>query len=727
MSPDQSVGILQEELERSIQVIIDQPSSQQSDETIKLVFNAISAREPAIRAKAFSALALILQNHPTGTSRSFRAPLESLLHSTRVQDVCNGLSGLSAILLISPQHGLDIIQSDGFLSSLAESVVDLLALGASKKPSNVDLIRSFSEFIALALNHQSVREIIRSGWPGCVDWLAKISLSTAAVISLEARSAASLALIKLRLAKDSQEKSAELPSLADLTRVMLNAYLENTSLQHTAVEGLALVSQNGLAREILMKESEALLRAIKGLSVSNNTSTLDGLLKSNTSAAYGVATILAHLSTYQVIRTDEDQAADKLKKLAQRSGQVVSAGKISAEVDDDEDKPIEDATVFQWVQESLKRNNDLMDIIGWLVRCDSKEVKRTTGKLLLNLVERQECRGIVLQCGGGRMLMKIIATLTMSNTIQQQPESLNDSTRSQSTSLSSSQHNLDPSDLHIIQALAKILITTNPLLIFGPSPDSPILLSTIKPLAALFVHPSSTLLQTFEALMALTNLTSLGARIASEVATTPRVFGRLEECTVGIRTGENVMVRRAATELLCNLSSTQFVLKSFGALETTISKESSDSGSTGSSSHITRLHLLIALSSSEDLPTALAASGSLAILTEHANAICEAMLTEHKLTDSLTRIVNDTLEEGRIGVQYRLISIIGNLSTTEIKNPKADYRHQVFNPALVKSLNDLIDKLGDQDQESLELKKLTRLVIQSIEKNFEDLRFQTIE
>ncbi|KAH9452880.1 hypothetical protein MJO28_008204 [Puccinia striiformis f. sp. tritici] len=134
----------------------------------------------------------------------------------------------------------------------------------------------------------------------------------------------------------------------------------------------------------------------------------------------------------------------------------------------------------------------------------------------------------------------------------------------QSTNPDSSDPTLDPFDLHIIQALAKILITTNPLLIFVPSPDSPILHSTIKPLATLSVHPSSTRLQTFEALMALTNLSSLGGRIPDDIVGSTRVLNRLEECMMGVRTGENHKVRRAVTELICNLSSTQIVLNSLG-------------------------------------------------------------------------------------------------------------------------------------------------------------------
>ncbi|KAI7949371.1 hypothetical protein MJO28_008192 [Puccinia striiformis f. sp. tritici] len=710
--------------EDGIQSIIDHPSAEPSGETLKTLLLNISSQTPSTRAKAFSALAITFQYHQAKASLLFQVPLESLLHSTIVQEVCDGLSGLSAIFMLSPQDAIGIIRSDGFLSRLAESVVDLLALGPSKKKSKADLNHSFSEFIALSLNHKPVREIIKSDWPGCLDWLTRISLATTNNVSISARCAASLALIKLRLTSDLQDKSIELPSLTHLTGIMLNALLDKTCPSNSPIEGLALLSQQGSVRQILMKESERFLRATKALSTSKETLNADGISKSDTSIAYGIATIIAHLSAYKVIKTDEDRAADQLKKLAQRGGQTASNDKLPGSSVDDQDTEIDDELVYEWIHSSLKRNNDLMDTVGWLAKSESKEVKRTTGKAILNLVERQACRGLVLQSGGGRMLMKIIATLTVSDNRSKQQLPSSSSESGQSTNPDSSDPTLDPSDLHIIQALAKILITTNPLLIFGPSPDSPILHSTIKPLTTLFVHPSSTLLQTFEALMALTNLSSLGGRIPDDIVGSTRVLNRLEECTIGVRTGENHMVRRAATELICNLSSTQIVLNSFGP------QTNEPVGSRGSS-HISRLHILIALCSSEDLQTALAAGGALAILTEHSKEICQAILTEEKLKASLVRIFRESIEEeeeekegedgggegegeeGRIGIQFRLISLIGNLSTARETNP------EFFNHSLIQSLNSLISKLANQDKnksQAEDLTQLTKLVIQSIEK-----------
>ncbi|PLW06496.1 hypothetical protein PCASD_25561 [Puccinia coronata f. sp. avenae] len=731
-----------------IQFILTQPAAKPNEESIREIFHDISSEKVAIRTTALSALAILLQHHP---SSLLQVPLESLLQSTTIQHVCHGLAGLSAIFMIAPHEALVIIRSDGFLARLAESVVDLLALGTSSTTTtttttkqNRDLNHAFSEFIALSLNHKPVREILKSDWPGCLDWLNRISISTSTTISVPARCAATLALIKLRLTNELQENGVSLPALSHLCSIMLVAFLDTSCRpdNNTPIEGLALLSHYSSVRQILMKHSERFLKTTKALSTNQkNLITEDGSMKSDTSIAYGIATILAHLSAYKVVKTDEDRARDQLKKLAQRSataggggGPPVSNEKPSGNSnDDDEDEEdIDDEVVFEWIQSSLKRNNDLMDTVGWLAKSESQQVKRTTGKVILNLVERQACRGLVLQSGGGRMLMKIIATLTVSNPNLKSTSSSSSSSSSEQPdpSKDSTQLTLDPSDLHIIQALAKILITTNPLLIFGPSPDSPVLLSTIKPLTCLFVDGSATLLQTFEALMALTNLSSLGdGEIAGRVAGCGRVLARLEECMIGVRTGENQMVRRAATELICNLSTTPLVLNSFGHHHH--HHLGGQSEPSKAASHVSRLHILIALCSSDDTPTALAAGGALAILTEHSKDICQAILREEKLSASLSRIFRECIQEeeeeevggegeghkeGRIGLQFRLVSLMGNLSTARESNP------QFFDtPTFLDSLNHLANTLrtrsnrGNKSQAD-DLIQLINLVIQSIQK-----------
>ncbi|KAI9602555.1 hypothetical protein H4Q26_001845 [Puccinia striiformis f. sp. tritici PST-130] len=284
---------------------------------------------------------------------------------------------------------------------------------------------------------------------------------------------------------------------------MLNALLDkNLSLKFTD-RRFGTAQSTGSVRQILMKESERFLRATKALSTSKETLNADGISKSDTSIAYGIATIIAHLSAYKVIKTDEIE------------------------------------------QQTNSRNSP-------------NEVAKQ-----LRMINFPVAQGLVLQSGGEN-----------------------------SGRANSGRHSWINAGL--------------------------------EPLRRMYDWRAD---------------------------------------------GENHMFGPQTNEPV---------------------------GSRGSS-HISRLHILIALCSSEDLQTALAAGGALAILTEHSKEICQAILTEEKLKASL----------------FRLISLIGNLSTARETNP------EFFNHSLIQSLNSLISKLANQDKnksQAEDLTQLTKLVIQSIEK-----------
>lgn len=118
-----------------------------------------------------------------------------------------------------------------------------------------------------------------------------------------------------------------------------------------------------------------------------------------------------------------------------------------------------------------------------------------------------------------------------------------------STSSSSSPSTSDPSSVlvrrYLSHALAKMLVTTNSTLL--PSHQR---LDAIRPLLALCREDSNSSLEHFEALLALTNLTSCGA---SEQSTLIHHKGL--KIVFFLMLHEHPGVRRAAVELICNLSS----------------------------------------------------------------------------------------------------------------------------------------------------------------------------
>jgi len=123
--------------------------------------------------------------------------------------------------------------------------------------------------------------------------------------------------------------------------------------------------------------------------------------------------------------------------------------------------------------------------------------------------------------------------------------------------------------------------------------------------------------------MALTNLSSQGAEAASRVAQADGLQTKIEYLMLE----DHVLVRRAATELICNLV----------AGSDSLFKRYSEGNAAKS-----RLQILVALSDVEDLPTRLAASGALASLTSSPDAcrsLSELEHTHHRVLPIFTTLI----------------------------------------------------------------------------------------
>jgi hypothetical protein len=207
--------------------------------------------------------------------------------------------------------------------------------------------------------------------------------------------------------------------------------------------------------------------------------------------------------------------------------------------------------------------------------------------------------------------------------------------------------------LPAFQALAKMTITTPPNLLFPP-PHTTTALNALTPLYHLLLHAKSSLLQTFEALMALTNLASIDPSIADRIVSASIVpLGRSEGFLASnadeqvsvvskveeLMLEENTLVRRAATELVCNLVPSPRGWSYWSGEDNGNGKDSgngkdngngeaNDDGSAvvigrkplSNSRAASRLNVLLALTNVDDLPTRLAAGGALAIITESPSA-----------------------------------------------------------------------------------------------------------
>ena len=177
-------------------------------------------------------------------------------------------------------------------------------------------------------------------------------------------------------------------------------------------------------------------------------------------------------------------------------------------------------------------------------------------------------------------------------------------------------------------AIAKVLVTTNPALLTSAQR-----LGSIKPLIQLIRDLHSTDLQKFEALLALTNVAGSGddakSRIASEKG--------IQSCHFAMFS-DHEMVRRAATETLCNMVPHQAMMEHLSDPE-----------------HL-KLWLAFAADYEKDYECSRAAAGCLAMATQDESVALE--LTKLK---TFQEDISTMLECGRLEIMHRALVLVLNL------------------------------------------------------------------
>ncbi|KAJ1021931.1 hypothetical protein NDA16_003693 [Ustilago loliicola] len=205
---------------------------------------------------------------------------------------------------------------------------------------------------------------------------------------------------------------------------------------------------------------------------------------------------------------------------------------------------------------------------SWKVN-PSKSVRRACGDALLSLVTKQDrsIRGKAVQQGALKAVLALSAPVLhnlISSAKPEQDPTASNGLFSRTPGVATAEITIE--DLAPLQALARLLISLNPSLLF-PSHDG--LLSVAPVICSLLLCPSASRLQKFEALLALTNLASLspevGLRIAAFSLRTadgkkPQQSSQrfnsasvLAQACEQLLMEDHAMVRRAWIELLVNL------------------------------------------------------------------------------------------------------------------------------------------------------------------------------
>jgi hypothetical protein len=171
---------------------------------------------------------------------------------------------------------------------------------------------------------------------------------------------------------------------------------------------------------------------------------------------------------------------------------------------------------------------------------------------LLQVSENQWARGIILQGGAAPLLIELAHDGSVSDAARAAAFNAGAGTNAGAVNpAAASSGRLAPANttqgsLAAAQALARVLITTNPTLL-----SSSTLLDSVGPLVRL-AREGMTALSLFESGMALTNLASCGVQEVRKSLITRRGLAALED----LQFSSHKMVRRAGTEAITNLSTT---------------------------------------------------------------------------------------------------------------------------------------------------------------------------
>ena len=365
------------------------------------------------------------------------------------------------------------------------------------------------------------------------------------------------------------------------------------SKQHS-VEGLAYASIQPSIKEDIARNQD-LLKALVGiLSKAPAKSPL----------TYGVLSIFMNITRYPPTQSEEQKRMNQLKAYAN------AAGKLGPE------NPLND---HEHVSERCKRvfEAGITPVLVTHSRHGSVASLSIIVSILHALSTNTSIRGQLAQQGAVNLLIAVFAAL---------PDAEDQAKRTTA------------------QALARILISINPSLVFGGTRSRP-QSSAIRPLLAILTPDPAAetrdLLPAFESLMALTNLAS-----TDDAETRTTIIRAAWPLVEDLLLSSNHLVSKASVELVCNLVQ---------------SVEGVALYADGSPQAANRLHILLALADAEDEGTRSAAGGALAALTAYEEVVRAVLKRERGVNVVLGMCGDEETEDMR----HRGVVVVSNLALCE--------------------------------------------------------------
>ncbi|KAF8899063.1 armadillo-type protein [Infundibulicybe gibba] len=497
----------------------------------------------------------------------------SRLAETEENNFLVGVTFLTALFHVNGPSASLIFQQDGILDCVMDGV-DIL--------TSKQLRQEVARLLAQAAGYKPCRGIITSQHVGWLESMLRVRWGCV-------QASAALALVKISQGHSSDGRGAEQlepllsPQTTDLSlaQILIGVLVDKREplALGDAIEGLAYLSANPRIKESISKDPIFLRHLFSLASTRMDIPAGDHRIITS-SYLYGILAIICNVCAFRPQLTEEQKQVGRLRQMAQPANTADATD--NSMLDDDENVRVR-------IRRLLAAG--VLDVFAAAVPgTESTGVRINVGKTMLSIVEEKANRGQVLQGGGAKVLSLIIRqALPAPSPIKNTP--------------------LDPAYLEPIQALAKLTITASPVQVFGPNDGA--MFDTIRPFSLMLQHTSSTLLQRFESMMALTNLASHSPETATRIGKAEGLLTKVELFLLD----DHTLVRRAAMELICNLiGGSDDVFGRYGDSTTLDGRTKS------------RLQVVLALSDVEDVPTRLAASGALALLTSSRN-VCQALLS----------------------------------------------------------------------------------------------------
>lgn len=293
-----------------------------------------------------------------------------------------------------------------------------------------------------------------------------------------------------------------------------------------------------------------------------------------------------------------------------------------------------------------------------LTKSQSKTSREMISRVFNAFCELQELRGIVVQQGGVKALLKLAL-----------------------------ENNTNNGKNIAGQALARIGITLNPEVAF-PGQRC---VEVVRPLINI-LHPDCNALQNFEALMALTNLAQVSPSVRSRIFKDSG-FSRIDSYLYE----EHPLLKRAAVQCLVNLITSDEAVRLY--------EGDND-----------RLKYLVILCEEDDLETVKAASGALAMLTSVSKKSCQKVFEAKCWREVLIQLVSSKeadLQHRGVCIAYNLIDCGAEVAEKIVETEILEVLIAITRPE--------VDDIGDNIKD-IARKALERAEEQKLIKNIENLQ-----